>query len=86
MSHCDLMVKLLKKLLTDEVSTRRCKNVLHARPLGEILSSPTAEGVGLESDYRSKTTLNVKVLDLVQFGGLTLTVLPQFVGCTPPPR
>ena len=28
----------------------------------------------------------IKVLDFVQFGGLTLTVLPQFVGCTPPQR
>ena len=36
--------------------------------------------------YSNNVKDMVKVLDFVQLGGLTLTVLPQFVGCTPPPR
>ena len=38
------------------------------------------------SSYSSSLNFKLKVLDFVKSGGLTLTVLPQFVGCTPPQR
>ena len=69
MPHSKVAVKLPQKLLKGEVSTRRRKNVVQARPFAEILSSPTVDGAGPRSNSRSRTNCTTEVLDFVQLGG-----------------
>ena len=69
MPHPNLAVKLLEKLLKGEVSTKQRENFAQSGPLAEILSSPALDRAGPGPEYGSRTNLNSRDHDFVQFGG-----------------